>query len=94
MRIEISSLKDFYRLIDPSLNLGEIHLSREVIQYLENQGKLKSLEDLQFLINSSTQEWEISDQPPVGTLGTLASIIFCVRGTFQQEDTRIVCVIP
>lgn len=94
MRIEISPLKDFYKVIDPSLNLGEIHLSSEVIQYLENQGKLESLEDMQFLISLPTQEWEISDQPPVGTPRTLASVIFYVRGTFQKQENRIICTIP
>ena len=51
MKIEASPLKDFYRVVDPSLNLGDIYLSSEVMQYLENQEKLESLEDMQFLIS-------------------------------------------
>jgi hypothetical protein len=94
MKIEASPFKDFYRVVDPSLNLGDIYLSSEVMQYLENQEKLESLEDMQFLISLPTQEWEISDQAPVGTLGTLASVIFYVRGTVQQQDDRIICTIP
>jgi len=94
MKIEASPSKDLYKVVDPSLTLEEIYLSSEVIQYLENQNKLESLEDMRFLISLPTEEWEISDEAPVGKPGTLASVIFSVRGRLHRQENRIICTIP
>ena len=93
MKIETNPLNDLYKVIEPSVNVGDIYLSSEVIQYLENHGKLESLGDMQFYVSESNQEWEISDQAPVGTLGTSASLIFYVQGVFHQKKNKIVCTI-
>jgi len=94
MKIEASPSKDLYKVVDPSLTLEEIYLSSEVIQYLEDQNKLESLEDMLFLISLPTEEWEISDEPPVGNPGTLASLIFSVQGRLYRQENRIICTIP
>ena len=60
---------------------------------LESEGKLAKLDNMQFHINLPGQEWEISDEPPVGVPGTSASFIYYVRGTFYQEDGKIICTI-
>ena len=94
MRIEHDLAQDLYKVVDPSLGLDEVYLSSEILQYLESQGKLEFLEDMQFFINLPTNSWEISDSTPTGERGTLASVVFSDGGTIQLRNNKIVCTRP
>ncbi len=92
MKIKIDPANGLFKVIDPSCP-AEIYLSAEVITRLEIEERLSKLDEMRFCVNLSGQEWEISDEPPVGTPGTLASIIFYIQGTFYREDGKIMCTI-
>ncbi len=91
MKIKIDSTNSLFKVVDPYFSGEEVYLSNEVIARLESENKLTKLDEMQFHIHLSGQEWEISDEPPVGTPGTLASIIFYIQGTFYREDGKIIC---
>jgi len=94
MKIEHDLVEDLYKVIDSSLELDEIYLSSEILQYLENQEKLKFLEDMLFSVSLPNNSWEISDTIPTGIPGEIASIIFRVEGIVQRRNDKIVCIIP
>lgn len=92
MKIKIDPANGLFKVVDPSCT-AEIYLSAEVITRLESEEKLSKLDEMRFYIDLSGQDWEISGEPPVGTPGTLASIIFYIQGNFYREDDKIICTI-
>jgi hypothetical protein len=49
---------------------------------------------MQFSLSFSIQQWEISDAPPVGTPGTIASVIFSIGGTLKFENAdKVICAL-
>lgn len=94
MRIEHDLAQDLYKVVDPSLELDEIYLTSEILQYLESQGQLEFLEDMIFSISRSDNSWTILGPIPTGTPGTLASFVFFVMGTIQPINNKVVCIIP
>ena len=70
MKIEIDSPIGLAKVIEPYYDSQDIYLENDVIRYLEKEGKLNELEKMQFSLSFSTQQWEISNEPPVGTPGT------------------------
>ena len=94
MKIEINSSIGFAKVIEPHYDSQDIYLHNDVIRYLENEGKLNELQKMQFSASFSTQQWEISDEPPVGTPGTIASVIFSIGGTLKFENAdKVICAL-
>jgi hypothetical protein len=94
MKIEINSPIGLAKVIEPHYDSQDIYLDNDVIRYLENEGKLNELEKMKFVPNFSTQQWEISDEPPVGTPGTIASVIFSIGGTLKFENAdKVICAL-
>ena len=90
MKIEHDLAQNLYKVVDPLLEVGEVYLSSEIPQYLESQGKLEFLEDMQFVFSVPKNSWEISDTIPAGDPRTLASVIFYVSGSIQRRNDKYV----
>jgi hypothetical protein len=94
MKIGINSSSGLTKVIEPHYDSQDIYLDNDVIRYLEKEGKLNELEKMQFSLSFSTQQWEISDAPPVGTPGTIASVIFSIGGTLKFENAdKVICAL-
>lgn len=85
MKLELLPSEESARVLEPLFADKSIFLSREVYDFLENEGKLDKLDDMDLVIDFSQNRWEISGNPPVGVPGTIASIVFSVGGTLSTK---------
>lgn len=90
MRISINTSTGLAKVIEPTFD-EDIYLSEAVLDSLQKSGVFNKLENMNFIIDFSQKRWEISDEPPVGVPGTIASVIFHVGGSFTKDDTRMIC---
>jgi hypothetical protein len=80
------------RVVNPTFEIDgkplPILLDQSVINFLEQHQLLSvdKLKNLDLLIAFPQEFWEITEKPPVGTPGTIASIIFAQRGSLLIED--------
>ena len=90
MRIKLDPLNNLYEVVEPFSELGEFYLTDKVVEALKSEGKLESLEDMQFLFLLDSRCWEISaKESPVGT--GIASVVFSIQGNLYQQDAKIIC---
>lgn len=93
MEIEINNLNGEAKIVDPGLGCKDFYLTKEVVSFLRNRGVLNRLENMKFILDASRNLWEISDEPPIGRHGTVASILFSMRGTVDSSrNDRVVCL--
>jgi len=90
MRISTNENTDLAKVIEPTFD-EDIYLTEAVLVSLQRSGVFNKLENMNFIIDFSQKRWEISDEPPVGASGTIASVIFHVGGFFTKNNTRIIC---
>ncbi|WP_309732276.1 hypothetical protein [Chamaesiphon sp. OTE_75_metabat_556] len=88
MKIQASQLG--YRVIEPFSDLGEFHISSEVIDNLANNLGAASLEDMMFNTSLADLIWEISAPTPIGTGKAIASVTPSIIGRLQQQDDGII----
>lgn len=94
MRIEIDNLSGEAKIINPSFGSKDFYLNEKVVNSLRVRGVLNRLENMKFILDVSRRIWEISDEPPVGKYGTVASILFSMRGTLDEsKGNRVVCLL-
>ncbi|MBW4619181.1 MAG: hypothetical protein KME17_07455 [Cyanosarcina radialis HA8281-LM2] len=96
MKLEVNSSNDRAKVIEPIFDSQDIYLDKAVLNYLEEQGKLISLDRMKFGIVLDKRWWEISDEiPTTRTSGAIASVIFSVGGSCRSNEsgTAIICTL-
>jgi hypothetical protein len=95
MKIEFNSSGNRAKVVEPTFEAKNIYLDGAILTFLREQNKLISLEKMNFNISFSQRQWEISDEPPTGTPGTVASLIFSVGGSLQdgEHSDEIICIL-
>ncbi|BAY18739.1 hypothetical protein NIES21_45910 [Anabaenopsis circularis NIES-21] len=94
MRITVNESIGLAKVIEPAFDDRDIYLDKAVLDYLEQENSLNKLENMQFFVEPSLKVWSISGEPPVGTPGTIASLIFYVRGSLNENELGIICTLP
>ncbi|MBE9206343.1 hypothetical protein IQ244_07420 [Nostoc sp. LEGE 06077] len=94
MRITVNESISLAKVIEPAFDGTDIYLDETVLDYLEQQDRLNKLENMQFFVELSLKAWSISGEPPVGTPGTIASLIFYVSGSLKENELGIICTLP
>lgn len=88
MKVEICVPEGSARVLEPSFTGKSIFLSREVYDFLDQKGKLDELNNMNLVISFEQNRWEISDNPSIGTPGTIASVLFSVGGILSTTDNE------
>jgi hypothetical protein len=88
MRIRLLQTGEAAQVLEPDFSGKSILLKREVYDYLEKEGKLNDLQNMNFIIDFDQNLWEISGIPPVGKPGTIASVVFSKRGALSKTDNE------
>jgi hypothetical protein len=77
-------------------NTVTVYLDQSVLNFLDKQGLLEKLNDLNLEISFPHKVWEFSEEPPLKSMNdvTIASILFSKRGSFVEECTNeVICIL-
>lgn len=88
MRIQLLQSGEAARVLDPDFSGKLIFLEKEVHDYLEKEDKLNDLHNMDLIIDFAQNLWEISDTPPTGQPGAIASVIFSKGGILLKKDNN------
>lgn len=93
MKITVDESTNLARVVVPAFGAQDVYLDTAVVDSLKKSGIFDKMENMNLTVNFPHERWEILDEPPVGTPGTIASVIFHIEGFFTKNDTRITCAL-
>ena len=90
MAILIENQNGRVKVIEPTFEIRgkriDVYFDESVLNLLENDNRADDLENLNLIINFERKLWDISEEIPVGTPGTIASVVYHLMGSLLVED--------
>lgn len=91
MRISVNQQTGFAKVLEPSFGSQDVYLDEATLDSLKSKEMLEKLEGMNLTVDFSQNRWEILEEPPFGTLGTIASIISHIEGPLKRNGNDIIC---